>query len=215
MAQNGETLSCPFCDFVDNDDYFLMQHVELIHPENGESPFIVQDTEVSDQGLGSTSLETIEEVPTTSRNPLPPRSNDTHQYVPCPLGCGERILSAELSVHTDLHMAESMAFEEGGLSTEIELSTGLCNDQQALVDMSNAFSTSIPKSLRNYDQLSSTTGSTPPSTPRRRRPSLRDLFFGSPIIQKSPRSTAGDIRRLGVRLSQLVIRTTLTRYVAS
>ena len=198
MAHNKETLSCPFCDFVDIDEYFLMQHVELIHPENGESPFIVQDTEVSDQGLGSTSLRTIEEAPTTNGNPFPPRSEEPQRYVPCPQGCGEYILSAELSVHADLHMAESMAFEEGGLSTSIELSTGPCNDEQALVDMSNAFSTSIPKSLRNYDQLGS---SSAPNTPRRRRTSLRDLFFGSPTTQKSPKSTAGTIRRLGVRLS--------------
>ena len=38
-----DDLLCPFCDFTDKDSYFLLQHVELIHPENGESPFIVRE----------------------------------------------------------------------------------------------------------------------------------------------------------------------------
>ena len=34
---------CPFCPFSDQDSSFLIQHVELSHPENGDSPFIPED----------------------------------------------------------------------------------------------------------------------------------------------------------------------------
>ena len=33
---------CPFCPFENDDDFLLIQHVETVHPENGESPIIVK-----------------------------------------------------------------------------------------------------------------------------------------------------------------------------
>ena len=37
---------CPFCPFSDYDSSFLIQHVELSHPEDDDSPFTLKhDTE--------------------------------------------------------------------------------------------------------------------------------------------------------------------------
>ena len=44
MPPNTEHLTCPFCPFEDPDEYFLIQHVETIHPENDDSPFVVKDS---------------------------------------------------------------------------------------------------------------------------------------------------------------------------
>ena len=90
-----------------------------------------------------------------------------------------------------------MAFEEASVPSEVHLSTGPCNDKQAMIDLSNAFTINIPRSLRNYDQLQPTT----PPIKSHRRTSLRDLILGSPTSPKTPKPGAGKIRRLGVSLS--------------
>src|ERR1700761_6828378 len=157
MSADSGQMGCPFCDFVDTDSYFLLQHVELLHPENGESPFIVKDEALTDQGLGRASPAIGKETALSNGQSLLPPPGEDQQYVPCPYSCGESILSAELPAHTDMHLAETMAFEEGSLPAAPELSTGPCNDEKALVDLSNAFNINIPKPLRNYDQLQPTT----------------------------------------------------------
>jgi len=200
MSNGQDNLSCPFCDFVDKDDYFLHQHVELIHPENGESPFVVKDASIADQGLGRVSPRHDEEVEWSNGQTLFSAKPSESNYLDCPYGCGESILSGELQVHQDLHVAEGMALEEHGHPAGLELSSG-CNDQQALTDISNTFSTDLPKSLRNYDQLQPSSGN------KRRRITWKDLFLGSSTSPKrrSPMNMSpGKTQRLGVRLPILL-----------
>jgi len=200
MSNGQDNLTCPFCDFVDKDSYFLLQHVELIHPENGESPFVVKDASIADQGLGRVSPKHDEEAEWSNGQTLLSAKSSEGNYLDCPYGCGESILSGELQVHQDLHVAEGMALEEYSHPAGLELSSGPCNDQQALADMSNAFSTDLPKSLRNYDQLQP---STPSSGNKRRRAIFRDLFLPSPtsLKRRSPMDVSrAKTQRLSVRL---------------
>lgn len=196
MAQ----LSCPLCDFKDADEYFLVQHVELLHPENGQSPFIAEDEITRPY---SSSLKTIEEGNKVEEgakdNESPPNEvPSTYDYVECSI-CSEFIVSAESATHKDLHVAENIQTMEWAqvrgehYSSNHELSTGPCNDGNALQDIADSFSTDIPRSLRNFDQIKGRkTGE------KRRRTSLKDLLLGSPpkrspLKSISPRKT----RRLG------------------
>jgi hypothetical protein len=190
-------LPCPFCDFTDKDSYFLTQHVELVHPENGESPFLVRDDERPDRACRG---EDEEPAHRDEQSTLSHHSNES-EYVECPYNCGDLIPSAELSNHKDFHVAEGMALAEAGLSSEARSSTGPCRDAQAVKDVSNHFTTDIPKSLRNLDHHGP---STPPRRHMKERSPLKDLLFGSP---SSPRRrtpvkpeavTDGRTRRLGV-----------------
>ena len=103
--------SCPFCDFKDSDAYFLVQHVELCHPENGTSPFIASEDTFDNQYENSTAPS-----PLTTTNNTPnlddSEANDPSTYVDCPTGCGEAITLAELSSHLDLHVAEGIALDD-------------------------------------------------------------------------------------------------------
>jgi hypothetical protein len=190
-------LPCPFCDFTDQDSYYLMQHVELTHPENGESPFIVRGDERPDRTYRG------EDEEPAGRDEEIPSSHDANesQYVECPYQCGELVPSAELSNHNDFHVAERMALAEAGLPSEMPLSTGPCSDTQAVKDISSHFTTDIPRSLRNLDQYSS---STPPQRHHKKGSSLKDLLFSSP---SSPRRRASEVvtdgrtPRLGVSQS--------------
>ncbi|EER27535.1 hypothetical protein CPC735_028710 [Coccidioides posadasii C735 delta SOWgp] len=103
--------SCPFCEFTDSDTYFLMQHVELCHPENGYSPFIaVEDGQMT--GTEATYSTPLSDV-TPSKSPANAELfGDIDSYVECPAGCGEAITVAELPSHLDLHSAETIALEE-------------------------------------------------------------------------------------------------------
>jgi hypothetical protein len=66
-----ESFSCPFCDFTDHDSYFLLQHVELIHPENGESPFIATERDEAEDRSSSSSEKDNEKE-------AAPRPEQTH-----------------------------------------------------------------------------------------------------------------------------------------
>ncbi|KAF3479593.1 DUF1671 domain-containing protein [Arthroderma uncinatum] len=102
-----ESLPCPFCDFTDADAYFLTQHVELCHPENGISPFLATDDQPSSENTrkpdwwhGDTQLYTNEDAEPATK------------YIDCPTGCGEAVTEAQLTSHLDLHLAEGLALEE-------------------------------------------------------------------------------------------------------
>lgn len=197
MASNVEAMSCPFCDFTDKDSYFLLQHVELIHPENGESPFIIQDEEVPSRAYQGEDVES----PQQSQPNTPSRSPEQNDYIKCPYDCGELVASAELSSHKDFHLAERMALTENGQSSEMHFSTGACNEAQTAEDISKHFTTDLPKSLRNRDQLGSTT---PLRTEVKKSSPLREFLFGTPASprRRSPIKahsvTDGGARRLGV-----------------
>ena len=197
MASTTEVLPCPFCEFTDKDLYFLMQHVELIHPENGESPFIVRDGDRSSRPYHGEDEETAQQE---NQWPLP-RTSKENEYVECPYECGELVPVVELSSHKDFHVAEGMALADAGLPSEVRSSTGPYNDAEGLEDISNHFTTDIPKSLRNLDKDSP---STPPRNYVKKRSPLKDLLLGSPGSPrrrgpvKSEAVTDGRTRRLGV-----------------
>ena len=197
MATRVDLLRCPFCDFVDSDTYFLLQHVELIHPENGESPFLVKDMTVADRGLGRACHDQQHNlVLSNGRSLFPPKQED-QQYTTCPYRCGESILLSELAVHSDLHLAESMAFEEESRSTKIEYPTGPSNDNSELHRVATSFDTHISQSLRNLATSQSDTS----ATNKRVRTSLKGIFLGSPTSIRNSSHVEADshkTRRLGV-----------------
>lgn len=186
-----ETLSCPFCDFTDDDSYFMIQHVELLHPE-GESPFVVRED--NDDGL----KEGDENA--GSSDPVTPASATGSDYVDCPHKCGEVIPAAELPNHIDFHIAEGMALEDVGL--DLDLSTGPCNDSQAVEDIATHFSTDLPQSLRNRGQLRQSRSPSGHTSGSGR--SLKDFLLGTPSPSKSRKDfnsisvPDGRVRRLGV-----------------
>ena len=192
-----EHLSCPFCDFTNKDPYFLMQHVELNHPENSDSPFIVRD----DDGPNRVDHGEDEEAACQETQRPPSRNSKENEYIECPYDCGERIPSAELSSHQDFHVAEGMALTDAGLPLEVRLSTGASNDSPAVDNISDHFTTDIPKSLRNLDHRSP---DTPPRSYLKKRSPLMDFLLGSPGSPrrrgpiKSEPVTDGRTRRLGV-----------------
>ncbi|KAJ5610080.1 hypothetical protein N7510_006799 [Penicillium lagena] len=85
--------TCPLCPFSDADVDFVAQHIELCHPETG--PAFAEES-----------------------HPLSPAGGDesAEKYIECPHGCGETVTTAELSIHLDLHIAEGIALEDGGVS---------------------------------------------------------------------------------------------------
>ncbi len=195
-----EAFSCPFCDFSNPDSYFLLQHVELDHPENGESPFIAtehddnkekeEESRSSSRNQGNNEMEGAlqhgQTTPSTASS-----MNSPATYIECPYSCGELVASAEITSHTDFHLAENMAFEEA--VHPVQFSTGACNDEQAVKDISTHFSTDIPKALRrDDDSLRSST---------LRKSSLKELLFGGSPRHTPTKVSGGGTKRLGVSLS--------------
>ncbi|KAK2749166.1 hypothetical protein FQN57_006781 [Myotisia sp. PD_48] len=131
--------SCPFCDFSDADGYFVVQHVELCHPENGASPFIASDDTAIAVALdASLNHQQSESGPWQDYH----RTEDafeydnyedehpTVSYIDCPAGCGEAVTTAELPIHLDLHVAEGLALSE----TNTMLETALKSHHSKLVN---------------------------------------------------------------------------------
>jgi zinc finger-containing ubiquitin peptidase 1 len=102
-----ESLSCPFCSFDDFEADFLIQHVNLCHPE----------TELIRRP------STLEQEPSAfDDSPKDPHviidseeSVNKALYTPCPRGCGEVVLRAEVSTHLDFHAAETLALDDLGV----------------------------------------------------------------------------------------------------
>lgn len=95
--KTAELLDCPFCDFTDHDHYFLLQHVETIHPEGGRpSPFAVRQELTQQFGPPTEKMEG-------------PRDNSS-EYTECQ--CGEFCLLTEFESHLEMHYAEGMGIDE-------------------------------------------------------------------------------------------------------
>ncbi|KAF2095198.1 DUF1671-domain-containing protein [Rhizodiscina lignyota] len=100
MAPN--TLSCPFCDFNDADEYFLMLHIEELHTD--DSPFVSR---------GAAAANGDESQLLQPPNQQMDRDDLSEQYVDCPESdCGEQVLLSDLNEHLDLHLAERVTLEE-------------------------------------------------------------------------------------------------------
>lgn len=87
--------TCPFCNFEDSDSDFLIQHVDAIHPENGEHSFGGRES----PRYHSNVVQKME-----GANDVSP------DYVECL--CGEFCLLADFDSHLEMHYAEGMGFEE-------------------------------------------------------------------------------------------------------
>lgn len=95
--KSERALGCPFCNFTDHDHYFLLQHVETIHPEGGRpSPFAVQEK------IGEGARYFAEEMECTRKSPA--------DYIECQ--CGESCLLAKFESHLEMHYAEGISFDE-------------------------------------------------------------------------------------------------------
>ena len=149
--EQPEDLLCPFCDFSDHDSYFLLQHVELCHPENGVSPFLVKDegapppTPIDEVNIGcSTDSLSIDDTNTDDEN---------EAYMTCPRRCGETVTMAEMPNHMDMHFAERMACDGNGVTSadDEEDDFPLRDDRTLDRQLEARFDTSLPDPLRNYD----------------------------------------------------------------
>ncbi|KAI1617946.1 peptidase family C78-domain-containing protein [Exophiala viscosa] len=219
-----QRLRCPFCAFGSLDFDKLDDHVQKVHAnqQHGDDMGARPDTnQLSDFELAQ--LLAFEEAGLPSELALPDRpvvpaingtrnvegttpssppsssahGNDDGQWVECV--CGERVHCLELDAHADMHAQEKLSIGEDDLPS-VELATQLSANHQPLRDVSDSFSTNIPRSLRNHDQLQP---KTPPSNGRRRIPSLKEVFLGSPSSPKRKSAYSGvsaqqgKTRRLG------------------
>ena len=95
--ETGGLLDCPFCDFTDRDHYFLLQHVETIHPEGGRpSPFAVGEELAHQAERPAEEMEGARDA--------------SSEYIECQ--CGEFCLLTEFESHLEMHYAEGMGFDE-------------------------------------------------------------------------------------------------------
>ena len=191
--------------------YMLMHHLELSHPENGHSPFLVRDRSSSRHRSLSRSSRRSEgswgegAAPSRSRSrSLTPSVDGENEdiYVDCPLDCGEAVHIREVQDHMELHETESQASDNpplrrSGRSSPHQPDSN--NESQALhhlpdggsaVDQRGALLT-VPAARSPSRKAKE------PST----RNGLRSLFLGpAPRRTRStkPLSVPGNIKRLGV-----------------
>lgn len=149
--QEDELLTCPFCDYKERNDYQMLLHVEVFHSENDESPFAVKDEmEAARQNKDFEPQEAASGHDSGHSTP-----SQVH-FVQCPYHCGEQVPADDIQFHTDFHLAEDMA------------------NHDAVVDVSNSFSTDISNALRNHDETLSHVQS--PVKEKGLISSLKDMF---------------------------------------
>ena len=206
MEVKADRPSCPFCAFTaasdsQNDMYFLMQHLELSHPENGVSPFIA----VEDNPQSQVATRSRPNSATSSSTASEYEEEDV--YVQCPAQCGESVTLAELSSHMELHGAEDMA------SFDVRSSSGSRDSSpQPFRRRSSSAEPKVPPSHslsgNGLLAVSYPARSHSPSTRKRPKDSyglknLKELFLG-PAPKKpriiAPKPTNGGEKRLGVCL---------------
>ena len=204
FAENNDSPTCPFCTFEvpsQQDLYFLIQHVELCHPENGTSPFITAE-ELTDERQAKT---TEEESASSTETPSEDDAEDI--FVDCPAECGETITLAELSTHMEMHGAEGMAVDESGSAAEDNHPPRL-HGGRARVD-GGAFTASpldhLPSSQEAPGSSSPATGRGSRKKRKNRHGGLdwKDLLFGPAPANAKPKTTKSKqtaVRRLGVRI---------------
>ena len=94
---NSPLLTCPFCNYEDTDADILLQHVNLIHPENEDAPYLVRYGHEQSQ-----QVQPMEGAP---------------DWVECT--CGEFCLLTELQDHLDLHGTEETEIDNIDTLTEV------------------------------------------------------------------------------------------------
>ncbi|KAL8791423.1 MAG: hypothetical protein Q9213_000039, partial [Squamulea squamosa] len=85
---------CPFCPYSDPSPYILAQHVETVHPEDGEPPFVSRHF-----------LLEKEDLPAKYERAMAVREAPSQDYIECE--CGEAIAASDFEDHVQLHSAEA------------------------------------------------------------------------------------------------------------
>ncbi|KIW75485.1 hypothetical protein Z517_10226 [Fonsecaea pedrosoi CBS 271.37] len=215
-------LTCPFCRFGTHDFDALERHVQ--HRHGGQQPDRQQPynaaPQLSDADLAQLlafeeaglpaelALPDRHNVPARDENGMPEsatnppqlpsisRAGKEESWVQCV--CGERVHFLELDAHSDMHAQENISMDDADIpSKDVELSTLRSTAQRPLVDVSNSFSTHISKSLRNYGQLPDKPSAPPPRSEKRRGPSLKDIFLGTPASPKRKSALSAVSSKLG------------------
>ncbi len=159
--------------------------METLHPEGGESPFVVQD----DASIAALMA-------------LDDNEQDDQKYASCPVeGCGEALLLTDLESHIEMHQEEQGTSGESSRSPKrLKLGPG----------SESTFDTKLSYALRNLDEGDEGKQLQPVDAPPSDRqatakaawkgllkmPEASKISHGSPT--KTPASK-GSRRRLGVR----------------
>ena len=192
-----EALACPFCDFVDEDAYFLMQHVELTHPEDGESPFIATPQDEGETRSSPAAQQGSYRPEVASQNQPAERLDhlalvqESEKYITCPHRCGEMVAAADLQSHNDLHIAERMAHDEGNRDESEKPASGYVSDHEVQFSASPSPEKSVKA---HYRPLKSPRARTPTA----RKSLVKELLFGRSAHRLSAKTSSSSIRRLGV-----------------
>ncbi|MCJ1337437.1 hypothetical protein MMC09_002719 [Bachmanniomyces sp. S44760] len=189
--ENSGLPRCPFCDFSHSDTDYLVQHVNLRHPENGVSPFITnEESQDSRGGHRRWKRGTTSSVPSGSDD-----DEDDKDFVECPAKCGEAITIVELPSHMELHAAEDMTWDQSDYLPS--------HDHQPYSSSPNQ---ALPKTLSITAKSSNAESPRLHHSQKKRKDagglsSLMELILGNP--PKGSRSAVrrtrtGAVRRLGV-----------------
>ena len=124
---------CPFCGFEDDDVDFLLQHVNLCHPEDPDAPYLAQD------------------VPGHNQNGSHRSEEGTTNWVQC-YRCEEICLLGDLEEHLDLHGSEEdSAFDDLDITTEdISLSMTIIDDAASSSSSSSSSSAAEPAEMSSH-----------------------------------------------------------------
>lgn len=183
---------CPFCPFSDHDSYFLLEHVELYHPEGGQSPFIAKEA-----AMRLVDEDYDEEATSASDAP------SEEEYIECE--CGESVILREFESHSELHRDEGMALDQS------EKMTGDTSTPPNKMQNGHAFASSgdgLPNGAqfdarrrqRNLLEVNSVVNPRSPSQDRKQRHGFngwRGLLLGS--NSSTSRSKTAKVKHKGIR----------------
>lgn len=190
---------CPFCPFEDGNSEMLLQHVGLIHPETDDSPFIVKDS-------GRQKRRSVGEVKGGAK--LRDTASE-HGYIECE--CGEIVLLSEFSSHSDLHLAEGMAFDEAG-KAEFSHDTTILSRDQSPFPNAGSFTPDWPANIGassdGHPSSRPSSKSRPRGTVQKHPYTVKDwanvlLGTNPPPRPKVTRARRRGAKRLGVRYSHI------------
>ncbi|KAL2393336.1 hypothetical protein ABEF93_003452 [Exophiala dermatitidis] len=232
-SSHKELLRCPFCRYGSHDFGVLDRHVRKSHADQRRQEEDKRSSEASSHsGTTDLDDFELAQVLAFKENGLPPelalsdrpslpacngvaREETARNHAPSPspsteleadeepwVGCvcGERVHFLELDAHADMHAQENLSMDEAELPSNLEQAILAPSARHPVEDISNSFSTSISSSLRNHDHLQA---SASPRSNKRRVPSLREIFLGTPASpkRKSPYKAVsakqGKTKRLG------------------